>query len=343
MKLSKVLVVLSLVMGLVFITASAKASTGTYANDTYVSNGAISYFQTNDSLSTVICVFNTDPNKDRNITIHLIVFNEKSQHVVDRTYTLTHWGTAVFQVSLTAEGDYVLIKGVGGEVKDIELYAPVGTADHEVHDLGGGVYGGYIQIVEVASESDVVTPAYIDTNENGACDDSEITYDLAVTTALIGPDWWVGLVPYWVGIDECSGDLLNISELEGAIRAIDYADPSDKVYGRWWDSDTVNSTLVLIDPARYDKDTTDPTDSSYGPDYGYKQKTMAYLYDEAQNRIRSFSIEAPEVYRSSSPFDGTAEESGWIEIDNVTATTYGFIIVEEAGKCDMLPLFKTWP
>ena len=136
---------------------------------------------------------------------------------------------------------------------------------------------------------------------------------------------------------------MNISELEGAIRAIDYADPSDKVYGRWWDSDTVNSTLVLIDPARYDKDTTDPTDSSYGPDYGYKQKTMAYLYDEAQNRIRSFSIEAPEVYRSSSPFDGTAEESGWIEIDNVTATTYGFIIVEEAGKCDMLPLFKTWP
>jgi len=342
MKLSKVFLVLGLVMGLVFITASAKASTWTYANDTYVSNGAISYFQTNDSLSTVICVFNTDSNKDRDITIHLIVFNEKSQHVVDRTYTLTHWGTAVFQVSLTAEGDYVLIKGVGGEVKDIELYAPVGTADHEVHDLGGGVYGGYIQIVEVASESDVVTPAYIETDDppNG-CDDAEITYDLAVTTALIGPDWWVGLVPYWVAIDECSGDLLNISELEGAIRAIDYADPSNKVYGRWWDSDTVNSTLVLIDPARYDKDTTDPTDAKYGPDYGYKQKTMAYLYDEAQNRIRSFSIEAPEVYRSSSPFDGTSEESGWIEIDNVTATTYGFIIVEEAGKCDMLPLFKT--
>jgi len=341
---SRWFLVVFLVLGLALITASAKAGTTAYGNMTWVSNGAISYFQTNESLSTVICVFNTNPDEPR--TIHLIVFNEKSQHVVDRTYTLSEWGTAVFQVFLTAEGDYVLIKGSGGDVKGIELYAPVGTADHEIHDLGGGVYGGYIQITEVASESNVVTPAFTDAgSKNGTCDDNEITYDLAVETALIGPDWWVGLVPYWVRIDACSGDLLDIAELEGAIRGIDTPDPDDKVdlYGRWWDSDTVNSTLVLIDPARYDKDTTDPTDSSYGPDYGYKQKTMAYLYDEAQNRIRSFSIEAPEVYRSSSPFDGTAEESGWIEIDNVTATTYGFIIVEEAGKCDMLPLFKTWP
>ena len=336
---SRWFLVVFLVLGLALITASAKADTWAYGNWTWVSNGAISYFQTNDSLSTVICVFNTNADEAR--TIHLIVFNEKSQHVVDRTYKLTHWGTAVFQVSLTAEGDYVLIKGVGGEVKDIELYAPVGTEDHQVHDLGGGVYGGYIQITEVASESDVVTPAYTDKDKSGTCnDDAEITYDLAVATALIGPDWWVGLVPYWVSIGACSGDLLTISGLEGAIRAIDYPDYNVDLYGRWWDSDTVNSTLVLIDPARYDKDTTDPTDTKYEPDYGYKQKTMAYLYDEDQNRIRSFSIEAPEVYRSSSPFDGTSEESGWIEIDNMTATTYGFILVEEAGKCDMLPLFK---
>ncbi len=330
---SRWFLVVFLVLGLVFVTASAKASTTAYGNDIRVSNGAISYFQTNDSLSTVICVFNTNADEAR--TIHLIVFNEKSQHVVDRTYTLTHWGTGVFQVSLTAEGDYVLINGVGGDVKGIELYAPVGTADHEIHDLGGGVYGGYIQITEVASESNVVTPAYTDEDEEGDCDDREITYDLAVTTALIGPNWWVGLVPYGVRITACSGDLLDISELEGAIRAIDSPSGTVDLYGRWWDSDTVNSTLVLIDPARYD----DPSNTE-AYDYEYKQKTMAYLYDEDQNRIRSFSIEAPEVYRSSSPFDGTSEESGWIEIDNMTATTYGFILVEEAGKCDMLPLFK---
>ena len=334
---SRWFLVVFLVLGLALITASAKA--GTSAKRIFVSNAAISYFQTNDSLSTVICVFNTNPSKAR--IIHLIVFNEKSQHVVDRTYKLTHWGTAVFQVSLTAEGDYVLIKGVGGDkdVKGVELYAPVGTADHEVHDLGGGVYGGYIQITEVASESNVTTPAWTCTVAScpDGCEDENavITYDLAVATALIGPNWWVGLVPYGVRIDECSGDLLSITELEGAIRAIDSPTGNVNLYGRWWDSDTVNSTLVLIDPARYD----DPNKAGEY-DYKYKQKTMAYLYDENQKRIRSFSIEAPEVYRSSSPFDGTSEESGWIEIDNVTATTNGFILVEEAGKCDMLPLFK---
>ena len=329
MKLSKVLVVLSLVMGLVFITASAKATVNMVTEE--LGNGAICYFEASESVSTVISMLNTDVSDQ---WVHVMVWNHKSQHLKDHPWKLSENGTLVLLAYYDSTSEKVIIKPIGGDALDesqtdyydvTQLTLVPGTDADNIQEISTGVYGGYVQLVVVKDKTDVIT---LGTTEN-------ILY---VTTALISePNWWVGLPTYMLQI-ESNSDLYQSGSgyiAKGAVKKIDYVNGVDAttgaiLYGRWYASDTVKGTVVLVTPAKYNSWSDIITDVK--------------VCDESQNCPSYPAIKIYEVTRNTDLLetagDDFSDRAGWVELDNATMNTVGFILEEEAGKCDMLPMAK---
>ncbi|MCD6256395.1 MAG: hypothetical protein J7J44_09020 [Deltaproteobacteria bacterium] len=337
MKLSKVLVVLSLVMGLVFISASAKATVNMVTEQ--LGNGAICYFEASESVSTVISILNTD---DADQWVHVMVWNHKSQHLKDHPWFLSENGTLVLLASYDSTSEKVIIKPIGGDAVNkalegtdyydvTQLTLVPGTGADNIQEISTGVYGGYIQLVAVNGKTDVATLA----NDEG----SVLTNILYVTTALISePNWWVGLPTYMLQMDDSANDLYQSGTgyiAKGAVKKIDYVNSVDAttgaiLYGRWYASDTVKGTVVLVTPAKYNSWSDKITDVT--------------VCDESQSCTSYPAIEIYEVTRNTDLLetagDDFSDHAGWVELDNATMNTVGFILEEEAGKCDMLPMAK---
>ena len=334
MKLSKVLVVLSLVMGLVFITASAKATVNMVTEE--LGNGAICYFEASESVSTVISMLNTDVSDQ---WVHVMVWNHKSQHLKDHPWKLSENGTLVLLAYYDSTSEKVIIKPIGGDALDesqtdyydvTQLTLVPGTDADNIQEISTGVYGGYVQLVVVKDKTDVIT---LGTTEN-------ILY---VTTALISePNWWVGLPTYMLQMDDSTNDLYQSGAgyiAKGAVKKIDYVNGVDAttgaiLYGRWYASDTVKGTVVLVTPAKYGSATKPWSDKI----------TDVTVCDESQSCTSYPAIEIYEVTRNTDLLatagDDLSDHAGWVELDNATMNTVGFILEEEAGKCDMLPMAK---
>ena len=329
MKLSKVLVVLSLVMGLVFMAGNVKAYVNMVTEE--LGNGAICYFEASESVSTVISILNTD---DSDRWVHVMVWNHKSQHLKDHSWFLSENGTLVLLASYDSTSEKVIIKPIGGDALDeskpdyydvTQLTLVPGTDADNIQEISTGVYGGYVQLVAVNDKTDVAT---LGTFEN-------ILY---VTTALISePNWWVGLPTYMLQITS-HADLKQTGTgyiAKGAVQKIDYVNGVDAttgaiLYGRWYASDTVKGTVVLVTPAKYNSWSDIITDVK--------------VCDESQSCTSYPAIEIYEVTRNTDLLetagDDFSDHAGWVELDNATMNTVGFILEEEAGKCDMLPMAK---
>ena len=332
---SRWFLVVFLVLGLALITASAKATVNMVTEQ--LGNGAICYFEASESVSTVISIFNTDDNPR---WVHVMVWNHKSQHLKDHPWKLSPNGTLVLQASYDSTSEKVIIKPIGGDALDesktayydvTQLTLVPGTGADNIQEISTGVYGGYVQLVVVADETDV---AALGSEEN-------ILY---VTTALISePNWWVGLPTYMLQIEDDT-DLYQSGTgyiAKGAVKQIDEVNGVDAttgaiLYGRWYASDTVKGTVVLVTPAKY----TDSTGKKAWSD----KITDVKVCDESQNCTSYPAIEIYEVTRNTDLLetagDDFSDQAGWVELDNATMNTVGFILEEEAGKCDMLPMAK---
>ena len=311
MKLSKVLVVLSLVMGLVFMAGNVKAANSMM--DNVPGNGAFAYFYASpDCISTVISIFNID---DTANWIHIIAKDQDSEHVWDADVCLTHKGTAVLHVYADDAGVY--IDGIGGEVIDVinnEILYMDANED--------GAYMGYLSIVAVTGGDEPTAEECVAPANVGKPVDDDI---LIVTTALVMDNWWVGINGAMVqgladgDVDDLSGDVGN-TILAGV--------PCVNLYGRWYDDENTRGDLVLVFPVG--------TDACL-PEY----EIIGYSYDEMQEK-RSFSRDLDEA--NMIPFGevlpNVGSGSGWVEIDNTTASAFGYVIVEDGTHCDALPLFK---
>jgi len=335
---SRWFLVVFLVLGLALITASAKATVNMVTEQ--LGNGAICYFEASESVSTVISIFNTD---DDDRWVHVMVWNHKSQHLKDHPWKLSEKGTLVLLAYYDSTSEKVIIKPIGGDAVDesktdyydvTQLTLVPGTDADNIQEISTGVYGGYIQLVVVQDNTHVATLATPGEN---------ILY---VTTALISePNWWVGLPTYMLQMTNSTNDLYQSGSgyiAKGAVQRIDTVngnpatDPAI-LYGRWYASDTVKGTVVLVTPAKYTKpgDPTKPWSAKI---------TDVTVCDESQNCTSYPAIEIYEVTRNTDLLetagDDFSDQAGWVELDNATMNTVGFILEEEAGKCDMLPMAK---
>ena len=335
---SRWFLVVFLVLGLALITASAKATVNMVTEQ--LGNGAICYFEASESVSTVISIFNTDVTDQ---WVHVMVWNHKSQHLKDHPWKLSENGTLVLLASYDSTSEKVIIKPIGGDAVDesktdyydvTQLTLVPGTDADNIQEISTGVYGGYIQLVAVADKTDVATLAGAD-----ATGITTLTNILYVTTALISePNWWVGLPTYMLQMDDSINDLYQSGLgyiAKGAVQRIDTvngvpATTGAILYGRWYASDTVKGTVVLVTPAKYNSWSDKITDVT--------------VCDESQSCTSYPAIEIYEVTRNTDLLetagDDFSDHAGWVELDNATMNTVGFILEEEAGKCDMLPMAK---
>jgi len=318
---SKGLLALILVVGLVLMAGSAKAANS--MSDNVPGNGAFAYFYaTPDCISTLVAIFNIDTTAN---WIHIIAKDQDSKHVWDADLCLTHKGTAVLMVYADANGIY--INGIGGEaigqINNEKLFM---TPDEN------GAYMGYINVVAVSPDKG--------TNTATACSGAPVIGQpvgddpLVVTTALVQSNWWVGINAAMVqrltdpDVDDLTGDV-GTSMLAGR--------ECVTLYGRWYDDPNTRGNLVLVFPVGMDNTNcfvgTCPEETPY--------PITGYSYDENQNR-RSFTrcVKEANMIPFGTVLPDVGSGSGWVEIDNTTASAFGYVIVENGLQADAAPLFK---
>lgn len=320
MKLSKVFLVLGLIVGLVFMAGSVKAADSMM--DNVPGNGSFAYFYASPNcISTVISIFNTD---DTAHWVHIIAKDQDSKHVWSANLCISHKGTAVLHVYATGTGAY--INGIGG-------YAE-GAINDEILFMSpnaDGNYMGYLTIVAVKDDIDTTATACKGKADIGIPVDDDV---LLVTTALVQDNWWVGVNAAMVqgledaGVDDLTGDILP-SMLAGRSCV--------NLYGRWYNDANTRGDLVLVFPVGKDNNAcfvgSCPTTTPY--------PIVGYSYDEHEHK-RDFGrcIKEANMIPFGEVLPDVGAGAGWVEIDNTTASAFGFTIMENGIQCDALPLFK---
>jgi len=322
----KGILALILVVGLVFMSGSAKAvRQAAMMIDNEPGNGAIVYFQANASgLGTVFSIFNTAA-EDK--TVHLIIKDQCSQYINDVCLELSPNGAVHYGIFADAEGAY--LRCINGECQQGMHCIRHLKLDDDQN------YRGYVNITEIKGRARKAQPT--DTN------------DLIVSAALITNDWWIGINGFMIqGLR--SGDLTA----DGQIK--DEALPGgpngrDRIaIGRWYngqDPDAPGSTeyvasLITIFPADREPGKCEDCGDAY--------RMKVLNYDDYETEF-SDKVEVKEV--ASTPLKDMLipDWAGWIEItdiDNATscgidnASMCGFILVEEkgGGNADAVPLFQ---
>ena len=322
----KGILALILVVGLVFMSGSAKAvRQAATMIDNQPGNGAIVYFQANTSgLGTVFSIFNT-ASEDR--TVHLIIKDQCSQYINDVCLELSANGAVHYGIFADAGGAY--LRCINGECQ--QGMAPI--RDLKLDDDQN--YRGYVNVTEIKSCASKDQPT--DTN------------DLIVSGALITNDWWIGINGFMIqGLR--SGDLTADGQIKDEALP---GGPNGKgriAIGRWYngqDPDAPGSTeyvasLITIFPAdRKPGKCEDCADA-------YRMKVLNY--DDYQTEF-SDKVEVKEVASTLLKDMLIPDWAGWIkitDIDNATscgidnASMCGFILVEEkgGGNADAVPLFQ---
>ena len=119
------------------------------------------------------------------------------------------------------------------------------------------------------------------------------------------------------------------------------------LYGRWYDDTTTNGNLVLVFPVGVPYDSDDNpicnkkcNDSACGSGKGYY--ISGYSYDEEQHPTSFHKCveEANMIPFGAIGLPTGGATAGWVEIDNATASAFGFTIMEDGVHADALPLFK---
>jgi len=323
MKLSKVLVVLSLVMGLVFMAGNVKAANS--MSDNVPGNASFAYFYaTPGCISTVIQIHNISDDPQ---CIHIVPFDRCSIPGYDYQFCVSERGTLILIIDATSDG-YGTITPICDEEE-------MTAKEMGISGLSDGTITGYMFISAI--DSDGCKAGEICTCDSPDIDDLVGNNPLIVSTALVESNWWVGVNAAMVQ-NLADGEVNTEGYIDSGTDILNGA--CVNLYGRWYDDTTTNGNLVLVFPVGAVACTESCDDSACGTDSGYY--ITGYSYDENQNPV-SFHKCVEEA--SMIPFGAIGlptggKTSGWIEIDNTTATAFGFTIMEDGLHCDALPLFK---
>ena len=175
MKLSKVFLVLSLVIGLVMMAGSAKAATSALEG---VPGGAgIIFWQASAAgLATVVDITNISAGINDSILVHAIVYDRDSKHIVDFNIPLSprdHGGLLI-----TGDGTNITISNLEPTPHFPIPILPVTVAVPAIDDL----QHGYMTFTITASDN----PAF------GGNADGDPTNDPNLTgTTVVLPDWLI--------------------------------------------------------------------------------------------------------------------------------------------------------
>jgi len=175
MKLSKILLVLSLVMGLVFMAGSAKAATSAIEG---VPGGAgiITWQASAAGLATVVDITNISNGRFDSILVHAIVYDRDSKHIVDFNIPLSprdHAGLLI-----TGDGTNITISNLEPTPEFPIPILPVTVAVPAIDDL----QHGYMTFTITASDN-----AGFGGDGNG---DPTNDPNLTGTTRVL-PDWLI--------------------------------------------------------------------------------------------------------------------------------------------------------
>ena len=203
-----------------------------------------------------------------------------------------------------------------------------------ISGLSDGTITGYMFISAIDSDG-------CKAGETCTCDspDIDVLVDnnpLIVSTALVESNWWVGVNAAMVQ---------NLADSE--VNTEGYIDSGTDIlngacvnlYGRWYDDTTTHGNLVLVFPVGAVACTSSCSGSACGKVEGYY--ISGYSYDENQHPTSFHKCveEANMIPFGAVGLPTGGATSGWIEIDNTTATAFGFTIMEDGVRCDALPLF----
>jgi len=175
MKLSKILLVLSLVMGLVFMAGSVKAATSAIEG---VPGGAgiITWQASAAGLATVVDITNISPGINDYILVHAIVYDRDSKHIVDFNIPLSprdHGGLLI-----TGDGTNITISNLEPTPHFPVPILPVTVAVPAIDDL----QHGYMTFTITALDN----PLW------GGNADGDPTNDPNLTgTLIVLPDWLI--------------------------------------------------------------------------------------------------------------------------------------------------------
>lgn len=317
---------LILVIGLVLIGSSAKAATS--MADNAPGNASFAYFYAvPDCMSTVIMIHNT---ATADQCVHVIPFDRCSIPGYDYQFCVSEKGTLILKIDVTADG-YGTITPIscdGTEMTVREMGLPA---------LADGTLMGYLFISAIEQAATGCKALETCTCDTPDIDNLVDTNPLVVCTALIQTNWWVGIDNAMVqGLADTEvnteGYIPNGTDiLNGA--CVD-------IYGRWYDDTNTNGNTVLVFPVGAVACTADCDDSECGKDKGYY--ITGFSYDEAQHPTSFHKCveEANMIPFGAIGMPTGGATAGWVEIDNVTASAFGFTIMEDGLHCDALPLYK---
>ncbi|AMM40609.1 secreted protein [Candidatus Desulfofervidus auxilii] len=323
MKLSKVLVVLSLVMGLVFMAGNVKAANS--MSDNVPGNASFAYFYaTPGCISTVIQIHNIS---DEDQCIHIVPFDRCSIPGYDYQFCVSERGTLILIIDATSDG-YGTITPICDEEQ-------MDTKEMGISGLSDGTIIGYMFISAIESEG--CKAGEICTCNSPDIDNLVGNNPLIVSTALVQSTWWVAANAAMVQ---------NLTD--GEVNTEGYIDSGTDIlngacvnlYGRWYDDTTTNGNLVLVFPVGAVACTESCDDSACGTGDGYYITGYSYDEDQHPTSFHKCVEEANMIPFGAIGLPTGGATSGWIEIDNTTATAFGFTIMEDGVRCDALPLFK---
>ena len=325
MKLSKVLVVLSLVMGLVFMAGNVKAATSLDNVPGLIVAGI--WEGTDSGIGTIFMLKNTKKVDDANpwYKVHYVIYGECSEHVDDGDIVLSPKDSTALHIYFEDGTMKVLTGKYEADEGDPSSCKGNYSADADGYYRGYAIF--YIEKKSTDGGSTWVNP----TVEDNA---------LALSVSILNPDlWYTGINGVAVQVEV--GDPI-ISDADDARDYLDATLQEANWDGRWYASSIWNGQLLVCFPGN----------KSSACEYTIKGNN----WDEDENP-HSFELTVQEVARIPITGNFSTEveqwiaahgdaETGWVQITEATNGTadvgmFGLIILEEPdiNAADVLPLW----
>ena len=320
MKLSKVLVVLSLVMGLVFMAGNVKAATSLDNVPGFIVAGI--WEGTDSGIGTIFMLKNT--NATYYYKVHYVIYGECSKHVADSDIVLSPKDSTALHIYFE-NGTMKIV-----ENKYEETEGPTTSVQGNFSADADGYYRGYaVFYIEKRS-----------TNGTDWLDPTTGDNALALSISILNQDSW------YTGINGVAVQLeTDDSVPTDADEAREYLDATLQEAnwdGRWYASSIWNGQLLVCFPGN----------KSSACEYTIKGNN----WDEDENP-HSFELTVQEVARIPITGNFSTEveqwiaaygdaDTGWVQIEEATNGTadvgmFGLIILEEPdiNAADVLPLW----
>lgn len=317
MKLSKMFLVLSLVIGLIMVAGSVKAATS-YDNVPGEIVAGI-WVCTKGDIETVFMIKNTNNvgTSTTPLKFHYGIYDENSDELTDGILKFTAYDSTGLVLKVKSDGDLYLItdKYESGGTKETNIATPTADAD--------GYYTGYIVIYNTDNISTASNP-------------------IAMSSSI-----YAASEKWYTGLNCISVQDETVTSLDAARSALDANLKEGTWFGRWY-SEKDNywkGAFLLCCPG--DKDSKDKY-SITGENYDENEKYQSFT--RTIKEVERVPIKSEYTNKSNWIPVYSDANSGWIHIksaksatDNETVGMFGFFILEKSdtNAADVLPLWHS--